>query len=406
MSPRGKVLLDQGFSGWTARFGVRVTSAVDLSALADEVRRSVDEWFAWAHRGDVEYLRQLSTVAGAAFELRWVAEPDRPLSLTLLGRVDRPDGARAEADGARALDALARVPAHVGAEPLTDRVQVERAFSPFRVEPRDVAEVRKPCLTGRPQRPDAPVRIYLAVPGLRAVPAAWPGVLDVLAGAGRRAMLSVGVVPTQVPPSFAQYLALVADQYGALGRPGRSRMSGGLYAMPGWVDGDPFAATAEQLYREAATRYHGTALRLRITVATEGGLDEHVAHAVAERIGRGVAEDVPGRSCVVERPGSPRDEGALVGSVRALGVPRWGGHEVWRSEGIPQTLRALCELADPAEAATAAWFPAAVTGRLPGAFPTVAPTRDGVLLDRGGVLFQNSYVHIDGDMVARDKRVP
>jgi hypothetical protein len=401
----GKVVLDQGFSGWSARFAVRVASAVDLTKLAGEVARSPGEWYDWAHRGDVEYLRQLSTVERVAFEVRWLAEPGQPLSLYLLGRVDRPDGARAEADGTRALDRLARVPAHVNAEPLADRAEIEDVFNPFRVAPRGIAEVRKPSLTARPQRPDAPVRIYLAVPGLRAVPAAWPGVLDHLAAVGRRAMVSVGLVPTGVAPSFAQYLSLVADQYGALGRPGRSRTGGGLYAVPGWVDGDPFAATAERLYREAAARYHGTVLRLRITVATDGGLDENLAHAVAERIGRGVAQDVPGHSCVVERPASARDEGALVGSVRALGVPRWGGHDVWRSDGIPQTLRELCELADPAEAATAAWLPAAATGLLPGGFPTVAPARDGDLVARGGVRFENSWVHISGDVVANDKRI-
>lgn len=365
----GTVLLDHGSAGWSARLAVRVTGAVDMSAPRDGLRRSPGEWYDLAHRADVEYLRRLSTVEGVAFELRWLAEPGRPLSLTLLGRLDRRDGARAKADGARALEQLAAVPAHVVAEPLTDRAEIEHAFGPF--HPQGIAEVRKPCLTSSPQRQDVPVPCYLAVPPLRAVPAGWPGVLEFLAAAGRPAMLSVGLVPTGVAPSFARYLSLIADQYATLARPARPRTSGRR------VDADPFAETAERLFRDAAARYRGTVLRLRITVATAGPFDEFLAHGVAERIGRGVAEDVPGRSCVVERPSTPRDIGALVASVRMLGVPRWGGHEVWRTDGVPPTLRDLCEFADPAEAAAAAWLPVAVDGRLPGVFPTVAPAEGG-----------------------------
>jgi hypothetical protein len=397
------VLVDHGFAGWSARFAVRVTSAVDLSALRGGVDRSVGEWFDWAHRGDVEYLRCLSTVAGAAFELRWLAEPGRPLSLTLLGRVDRPDRPRIEEQGMAALDQLADVPAHVKATPLEGRAAIEHAFDPFR--PRGMAEVRKPCLTARPQRPDAPVRVFVAVPPLRALPSGWPGVLEFLAGADRPAMLSVGLVPTGVAPSFGQYLSLIADQYGMLGRPGRSRTGTSRYAMPGWVDGDPFAAVAERLYRDAAARYRGTVFRLRITVATAGPLDMYLAHGVAERIGRGIAEDVPGRSCVVERPEQACDQTALASSVRALGVPRWGGHEVWRSEDVPQALRELCELADPAEAAAAAWLPAAVHGALPGAFPVALPARDGDLLAGGGARYEDSYLQSAGGPRAQDKRV-
>lgn len=389
------VVVDQGLAGWSARFAMRVGSAVDLSALDGEADLPVSDRLDRAHRDDVEYLCHLSTVVGAAFELRWLAEPGRPLSLTLLGRVDRPDGARIKADAVRALDRLAAVPDHVNAVPLAGRAAIEHAFDPFR--PRGIAEVRKPCLSARPQRPDAPVRIFVAVPPLRAVPAAWPSVLELLAGADRPAMLSVGLVPTRVAPTFARYLNLLAEQYGALGRPFRSRAGGGRYAMPRWVDGDPFAATAERLYREAADRYQDTVFRLRITVATAGPFDPHLAQGVAERIGRGVAEDVPGRSCVVERPEEEADQAALAGSVRGLGVPRWGGDGVWRSDSVPQTLRELCELADPAEAAAAAWLPAAADGTLPGGFPVSAPVRNGERRARGA--------GTDGPVVTQDRRV-
>jgi hypothetical protein len=214
-------------------------------------------------------------------------------------------------------------------------------------------------------------------------------------------------VPTGVAPSFGQYLSLIANQYGTLGRPGRARTGGSWSAMPEWVDGDPFAVLAERLYRDAAARYRGNVFRLRITVATAGPLDTHFAHGVAERIGRGIAEDVPGRSCVVERPETSADLATLAGSVRALGVPRWGGHEVWSSEKIPQALRELCELVDPVEAAAAAWLPAAVTGTLPGSFPVAPPAGDGDLL--GGRGFQDPDIKPADDpqtgAQAEDKRV-
>ncbi|GAB3461437.1 hypothetical protein [Actinophytocola sediminis] len=375
------LLVDHDSSGWSARFAVRVTSAIDLSALRGEVGRPVGEWFDLAHGHDVEYLRRLSTVAGAAFELRWLAEPGRPLSLTLLGRLHRRHGTEIERDGAEALARLAAVPAHVRVRPLAGRAAIEHAFDPFR--PRGIAEVRKPCLTARPHRPDAPVRVFVAVPPLRAQPGDWPGVLEFLADARRPAMLSVGLVPTGVAPSFGQYLSLIADHYGVLGRPGRSRM-GNRYAMPGWIDGDPFAAVAEPLYRDAARRYQGTVFRLRITVATAGPPDLTLAHGIAERLGRGIARDVPGRSCVVEWPAAARDRMVLTDSVRALGTPRWGGHEVWRSKDVPQALRELCELADPAEAAAAAWLPAAVEGTLPGSFPVTLPAGEGDFPDGFG----------------------
>lgn len=371
------VLVDHGFTGWSARFAVRVTSAVDLST--PQGGRSVDEWYQRAHRADVEYLRRLSTVVGPSFELRWLAEPGRPLSLTMLGRIARRGGKRIEQDAEEALARLADVPPHVNARPLAGRAAIEHAFDPFR--PRGIAEVRKPCLTSRPQRPDAPVRVFVAVPPLRALPGTWPDVLALLASAARPAMLSVGLVPTGVAPSFGQYLSLIADQYGMLGRPGRSRTAGSRYAMPGWVDGDPFAAVAERLYRDAADRYRGTVLRLRITVATAGHLDQNLADGIAERLGRGLAEAVPGQSCLVERPAADEDRALLAESVRALGVPRWGGDEVWASTDVPQALRELCELADPEEAAAAAWLPAAVRGALPGAFPVEPPAADTDLPD-------------------------
>jgi hypothetical protein len=188
-------------------------------------------------------------------------------------------------------------------------------------------------------------------------------------------------------------LSTVADRYATLAQPTLSNPGGGLYSAPTWLPADPFAATAEHLYRDAARRLNGDLFRLRITVATESPLPDHLAETIADLLS---SHD---HSCVVEHPATPMDLGLLLDSVATLGVPIWGGHEVWQSQ--PRSLRLLTELADPTEAASAIWLPAAATGTLAGFSTTEADPASQP--SSAGVHFHGSVVDIHGDVVGGHK---
>lgn len=374
------LLLSQHWGRWRARFAVRVNSAVDLTGLAGYAELAPADRYARAHGEDIEYLTRLcGTDPDSAFEARWLAVPGSRPALTLLGRVDRPGRQEAEHDGELALERLAGLPEHVQATKLTE--DVESAFTPFEPHPRGIVEVRKQVATARPERPDAPVRFYLTVSPFRSAPQRWPGLLDRLAHSGP-IMVSATVKPMRVPPEFATMLGDVAAQYARLAQPGEFR-PGGLYARPVRLEPDPLAATAQHLYRDAASRYFGWVLRLRVTIASPEPIGEDLAQSVADVLGG-----------VLERPAGQGDLALLRAGIGSLEMARWGGHPVWQS--VPDTLHLLCELADHPEAASAFWLPAAAAGSLPG-FPVTSPAPDRRA--GPGVVFQDSEVTIHGDVI-------
>jgi hypothetical protein len=378
------LLLSQHWGRWRARFGVRVTSAVDLAGLAGYAELAPADRYARAHGEDIDYLNRLcGTEEDAAFEARWLATPGNEPALFLLGRLDRASRAEAEEDGARARDRLAALPEHVQGH-LTE--EVEQAFVPFAAHPNGVAEVRRQVTVARPARPDAPVRSYLLVSPLASAPHRWPAVLERLA-ARAPVMVSVTAQPTRVPPDFPALLDHIADQYAQLAQPGEFRQAG-LYARPVRLPADPAAATAERRYRDAASRYSGQVVKLRVTIASPEPLDAGLAQSVADLLGG-----------TLERPAGPHDLALLQSGLGTLEIPRWGGHPVWRS--APQSLRLLCELADHAEAAAAFWLPAAATGSLPH-FP-VTPPEPSRAAGRG-IVFQDSDVTVFGDVIGGDQR--
>ena len=416
-------LLSQHWGRWRARFAVRVTSAVDLSELSGYAELTQAGRYARAHEEDIGYLARLcGDDPNSAFEARWLVTRGEEPSLTLLGRVDRPDRERAEADGWAAGDRLVDVPAHVRAEYVKNDDEVSRAFLPFEPHPRGIAEVRRTVTVARPERPDAPVRSYVMVSPFCSAPQRWllgalvtgllslTGLIDgavatfvtVAAALGSAViggllvaalgfwmlhrlsrsapvLISVTVKPTRVAPEFASLLNDVAGAYGKLAQPGEFR-PGGLYARPVRLSPDPIAATAESLYRDAAARLFGWVVNLRVTIASPVPLDDELAQSLADLLG-GVLERPAGQAVALLRAG-----------VTALEIPRWGGHVA-----LPAALRSLSELADHAEAANAFWLPAAATGTLPG-FGVCAPEPQW-----GPVRFEHSNVTIVGDVIGRDQ---
>lgn len=383
----GGLLLSQQWGRWRARFAVRVTGAVDLTRLVGYADLPVGHRYDRAHREDAGYLARLSgNDPACAFEARWSASDDGAY-LTLLGRVDRPSREEAETAGAAARSRLAAMPEHVVAQALTEEADVERAFMPFPVDPRGIAEVRRRCVVAAPRRPDSSARFYLTVSPFRSAPERWPDLLDRLTHAGAPVMVSTGIQPMRVPPGYGEMLMSVARQYGELARPATS--SPGLAAGKVRLGGDPLAAEAEQRYQDAARRYSSWVFKLRVTVAAATPHTGDVARAVADVLGNDVTE--------VERPAAPEATALLMESISSLGVPRWGGHEVWRNPAVADSLRLLSELADATEAASAVWLPAAAIGPLP-AVPAVDPEphrRAG----SGGIVISHSDVKVDGSIV-------
>lgn len=345
----------EGF-GWTARFAVRIASAVDLSRLAGYAELSTEDRYARARTEDAGYLARLCD-ARCACLLSWSGS-----GVTLSGCLRGPDERSARDAGEAALDVLLSTPDHVVARPCEDD------GLPF--APRGVAELRRRCRVVEARRPDAGARYYLALPPLRSSPRTWGGLLDRLPD---DVAVVVALRPTRVRPEFTAVLDDIADRYAVLAAPGVFS-SGGLYARRREVPGEPFAGDAARLYREAAARYRGRAFRMRVAVVSAGPLERGWADAAADAVG-GVAE-FP----------SPAEHAAALRGLTAAEPVGWGAHPA-----VPPSLAPLRELADPAEAAQAAWLPAAGA---PMRFPVSAPPR----VTGGGVTIVDSTVTVEGDL--------
>lgn len=364
--------LANDWSGWSAHFGARITSSVDLDKLLGYADLPTAARYDRARGEDASYLARLCAGdPSCAFEARWLVGPDGP-TMTVVGRLRRPDRDQAEAAGTAALDRILDTPWHVTAEPVADPDQL-----PF--APNGIAELRRRCDTATPQRLDAGVRFYWAVPPLRSAPQAWGDLLDRLTGFGVPLLISTGLRPTWAPAEFAASLGSIADQYDRLATPAEFR-SGGLYSAPTHLAADPFARGAAPLFRDAAARYQGWVFRLRIAVVAPAWLDDRLLDSMAGVLG-----------AVVERPTTAADHQLAVAGLSSFDLPEWGAHPA-----IPPSLRLLRHLADPAEAANAVWLPIGLRG-----FPITAPVPDRTA--GTGVRITDSTVTVQGDLFGGHK---
>lgn len=383
MSDNDGILVVEGPDAWWAWYGVQVTAAADLTEAREYAELDEASRYAKTFTDDVTYLsRQLAIEPGAALEARWLSEPTRgELSLALLGRVCAPTSALVSHRAKTARHRLAILPRHVHAEPILDTSAVQTVLCPFNPSPMGLAEIRKRCVLGQPNRPDAGVTYYFVILPFRAVPWPWTQLLQSLAGHPNPVMLSIGLEPTKLPIGFTDLLHQIATHYGRLAREGEYRASV-LYNGPAKLTPEAFAIDAERLYAQAARRYRQTAFRMRIAVASPALLDDGLLqvigdtlspHDVPDRAGNYLTDQLAGAQYDIERPTTPTDAAILTRSLRSLGVARWGGAPVWhRSDPPPQTLRLLAETVDPTEAASAFRLPTAVHGSMPG-FPVYRP---------------------------------
>jgi hypothetical protein len=203
-------------------------------------------------------------------------------------------------------------------------------------------------------------------------------VLAALAAQPHPVMLSVGICPTAVPADFSRTVGAIATQYARLAT-GGDWTAGTLHAGKVKLTADAFAVEAQKLYADAARRYQGTALRLRISLASPAPLGDELAAVVGTTIARSergesesyLSSDALGAAYVIERPQGPAWT-TFCANLAGLSFEDWGGHPVWASAAPPPpSLRPLTWLADPEEACSAFRLPIAVHGTLP-AFPVRA----------------------------------
>ncbi|HVK21775.1 MAG TPA: hypothetical protein VM677_10490 [Actinokineospora sp.] len=375
------VLARQGFSGWTARFAVQIQAAVNLSERRGFSELAPMERAAAAHREMVGYLARLAAAPdGCAFEIRWRLGAGGP-RLFVLGRAGgaTQDQATAVATDARAL-AMELPPQAIG-EALTSADDVEAAFRLFPVHRDGIAEIRRPYHFGTPQRIDAGVRYYVAVTPFASGPLGWPELIAGLSSTRQELAISIGLVPTVAPFGLDAALGEIAARYEHLAQPTVLR-AGALYSGRTELAPDPFAVWASGVFRAAQQRCRGPLLRTRISVASARPLDPGQVSWVARL--------VDGQAAY---PRTEVERAIAVEALDALAVPTWGTPEL----PVPEQVRLLTELADPAQAAAVAWLPVAAAGPF-GWFPTVDP-RPGDRPSKGDL---NVYGTVHGD-VAQQK---
>jgi hypothetical protein len=360
-----------GVWAWT---GVQITAAADLTEVREYADLPEAERLAKAAAEQVAFLSgHLGQPVGTPLELRWLWQPERQLLRAfLLTRVRAADEAGARLAAQAAAVRLGGAPRHVFTEVL-DEAELREALGLFPIDAAGAIEVRKRVLVETPQRPDAGVAYYFGVQPFPASTRSWEPVLAAMTAHAQPVALSIGVCPVAVPYDFSRAVGAVATQYARLATEGDWN-HGMLHSGRVKLTADAFAVEAQKLYADAARRYQGTALRLRIALASPAPLGEELAAVVGTTVSRSergesesyLSSDSLGAAYVLERP-TAGDLATFAHNLGSLSFGDWGGHPVWASAGPPPAaLRPLTWIADVEEASSAFRLPIAVHGTLPG----------------------------------------
>jgi hypothetical protein len=362
-----------------AYFAVTVDAAVDLLEAREFRNLPRAERLLKAQAEQLGFLnRFFDPGLGVALDLRIAADPGAgtPLSVTLLGRVwgSSADEVTARAEGLRT-QVHAAVPRHVTATVVEDAEAVARLLSPFAGTPVDSAVITRHEEIGLPSRPDAGVSYYYSAGPFNWSGDDWSVVYTALAASPVPVVLSVAVLPMQVPPQFAQTLLTLATFYGRLAR--ASEAPGGLYSRGQQVAPDAFAVTAEKAFHDFSRRLSQQALALRIQVSAAKHLPPGIVETIAGAIspvspaeqGGGFLEHrraVP--SYDVRRPASVAERRLAEYNLNVINFGMLTGRpEIWSRPDPPDPqLAMLTVLGDARDASCGFRFPIAVDGIVPG----------------------------------------
>jgi hypothetical protein len=359
-----------------AYFAVTVDAAVDLLESREYKDLPRAERVAKAQAEQQGFLNGFFDPAlRVALDLRVAADPaaSTPVSVSLLGRVW---GNSADEVTARAASLQrqvhAAIPRHVTATAVEDDDKVAWLLSPFAGTPVDSAVITRHEMIGLPSRPDAGVSYYYSAVPFNWSDNDWSAVYAALAASPVPVVLSVAVLPLQVPPQFAQTLLTLATFYGRLAREGET--SGGLYSGRQRLAPDAFAVDAEKTFHDFSRRLSQKAFALRIQVSAAKqlppGIAETIAGAIspAERGGSFLEHQRAASAYDIRRPSSVAERRLAEYNLNVINFGMLTGQpDIWNRPDPPDPqLAMLSVLGDARDAACAFRFPIAADGVVPG----------------------------------------
>lgn len=359
-------------------FGVRVEAAVNLLEAREYQGLGRAERLHKALEEQRSFLNNLLDPSlKLVVDLRTRVRPDsRPaLEVALLGRVWEQDQRVAE-ERARSLQRhlLASLPRHVIGSAIEETGEIVEWLSPFRPDAEiDAAMVTRREVTGKPQRPDAKVAYYFSVVPFSWVEADWTNLYSALSASPVPLVVSVALLPTEMPSAYTSLLEQTATYYGRLAK--EDRLQGGLYFGERTIPPDAFAIDAERVFRDYARRYSGRVFAMRIEVAAEGRLPAGIAESLAATVSPGDSDELSpykgeraASSYEIRRAGSDYERQLARWDLETLDVRLFDGSaEIWgRPDPPPPRLASLCTLGDARDTSCAFRLPVAVDGTVPG----------------------------------------
>jgi hypothetical protein len=355
---------------------VTVDAAVDLLEAREYRDLPRQERVAKAQAEQQGFLNGFFDPAlGMALDLRITADPaaSTPVSVAVLGRVwgSSLDGVTARAEGLRTQVHTA-MPRHVTATAVENSDDVARLLTPFGGTSLDSAVITRHELIGLPSRPDAGVSYYYSAIPFNWSDNDWSAVYAALAASPVPVVLSVAVLPMQVPPQFMQTLLTLATFYGRLAREGET--PGGLYQGRQRLAPDAFAVDAEKTFQDFSRRLPQKAFALRIQVSAPkqlpAGIVETIAGAIspAERTGGFLEHQRAASAYEVRRPANVPERRLAEYNLNVINFGMLTGRpEIWGRPDPPDPqLAMLTVLGDARDAACAFRFPIAADGIVPG----------------------------------------
>ena len=338
MTSDGVIVESTRAAHW-AWIGLRLTpaSAARTDLDADQIAAAEQAWLA----------AQWTTEHGTRWELRYTnADPERPVSCVLLGRVHGRKLATVRTAAVALRERLALTPRHTRAEPIMDTDELAAALTPDQLDPNGRFELRKRLTWAWSARRDTDRHVCFAITPLVDGNRSWAPVWDALAGLATTTTVGIYLEPYHPTDILTEKLHRLAAEYAALASESHSG--------PMWNTShpaDPFATTAAPSYQEAIRRYTGRCYRLRLSVAAQSPIDPGFAELVATTAG----------GAVVCRP-APAHAAAAWRNLATLDS-EWLD-QTYRQGSPPGELgdaeRILCDLVDLTEAGAALRFPAPV----------------------------------------------